>query len=65
MTRSPTAMPTPLSWRMACGVALVSGFSQNVARMVLSGTFDPYVCLMEQLHFQRYQPVWDALKANE
>lgn len=49
----------------ARGVALVSGFSQNVARMVLSGTLDPYACLMEQLHSQRYQPVWDVLKANE
>lgn len=59
------AMRMSPSQRMACGVALVSGFSQNVARMVLSGTLDPYACLMEQLHSQRYQPVWDALKANE
>lgn len=44
------------------GVALVSGFSPNVAKMVMSGTLDPYQCLMEQLHSDRYQPVWEALK---
>lgn len=44
------------------GVALVSGFSPNIARMVMSGVLDPYQCLMEQLHGARYQPVWEALK---
>lgn len=43
------------------GVALVSGFSPNIARMIMSGTLDPYQCLMEQLRSERYQPVWEAL----
>ena len=46
------------------GVALVSGFSPNIARMVMSGNLDPYDCLMEQLCNERYAPVWEALKGN-
>ena len=44
------------------GVALVSGFSQNVASMVMSGKLDPYECLMETLNSERYQPVEKALE---
>jgi len=44
------------------GVALVSGFSPNIAKMVMSGTLDPYQCLMEQLRSDRYLLVWEALK---
>ena len=44
------------------GVALVSGFSQNVASMVMSGKLDPYECLMETLNSKRYQPVEKALE---
>ena len=44
------------------GVALVSGFSVNVCKMVLSGELDPYKCLIEQLDTERYQPVEDAVK---
>lgn len=44
------------------GVALVSGFSVNVCKMVLSGELDPYKCLIEQLDAARYQPVEDAVK---
>ena len=44
------------------GVALVSGFSQNVASMVMSGKLDPYECLMETLNGERYQPVERALE---
>ena len=44
------------------GVALVSGFSPNIADMVLSGDLDPYTCLVEKLTSERYQPVADALK---
>jgi len=36
------------------GVALVSGFSVNIARMVLSGELDPYKCLIDQLMSERY-----------
>ena len=42
------------------GVALVSGFSPAVAKMVLST--DPFECLLEQLNDKRYQPVEDAIK---
>ncbi|KAG4102293.1 hypothetical protein H8356DRAFT_1421069 [Neocallimastix lanati (nom. inval.)] len=42
------------------GVALVSGFSPAVTKMVLST--DPFECLLEQLNDKRYQPVEDAIK---
>lgn len=44
------------------GVALVSGFSVNVCKMVLSGELDPYKCLIEQLDTERYAPVEAAVK---
>lgn len=45
------------------GVALVSGFSPNVARMVMSGALDPMDALMETLNAPRYEPVRKALAA--
>lgn len=47
----------------ALGVALVSGFSVNVVKMVLSGQLDPYKCLIEQLDVERYAPVEEAIKS--
>lgn len=44
------------------GVALVSGFSVNICKMVMSGKTDPFQCLLETLNTPRYQPVEDALK---
>lgn len=44
------------------GVGLVSGFSVNVCKMVLSGRLDPYASLKEQLNSERYKPVRAALK---
>ena len=44
------------------GVALVSGFSPAIVKMVLSNKTDPYECLLEQLNTERYQPVEDAVK---
>lgn len=44
------------------GVALVSGFSVNVCKMVMSGKTDPYECLLETLNSERYEPVENALK---
>ncbi len=46
----------------ALGVALVSGFSVNIVKMVLSGKLDPYECLIEQLDAERYTPVENAVK---
>lgn len=43
------------------GVALVSGFSVNICKMVMSGKTDPFECLLETLNTPRYQPVEDAL----
>ena len=43
------------------GVALVSGFSVNVAKMVMSGKTDPFECLLETLNSERYAPVEKAL----
>ena len=39
------------------GVALVSGFSPNVAKMVMSGKLDPYECLVATLNASRYDAV--------
>lgn len=44
------------------GVALVSGFSVNVAKMVMSGKTDPFECLLETLNSDRYAPVEMALR---
>jgi hypothetical protein len=44
------------------GVALVSGFSTNVAKMVMSGKTDPFECLRETLDSERYAPVEAALR---
>lgn len=44
------------------GVALVSGFSPAIVKMVLSNKTDPFECLLEQLNTERYQPVEDAIK---
>ena len=45
------------------GVALVSGFSPNVAKMVMSRCTDPMDALLETLASDRYQPVVKALVA--
>lgn len=44
-----------------CGVALVSGFSTNIAKMVMSNELDPFKCLLEVLNSSRYAPVKEAL----
>lgn len=46
------------------GVALVSGFSVNVAKMVMSGKTDPFECLLETLNSERYAPVESALTSS-
>ena len=43
------------------GVALVSGFSINIAKMVMSGKVDAYECLVETLMSERYDAVEKAL----
>ena len=44
------------------GVALVSGFSVNIVKMVMSGKTDPYECLLETLNSERYAPIEAALR---
>jgi len=39
------------------GVALISGFSVNIVKMVLSGELDPYKCLVAQLMSERYSKI--------
>ena len=39
------------------GVALVSGFSVNIVKMVLSGKIDPYECLVTELMSERYEKI--------
>lgn len=43
------------------GVALVSGFSPNVAKMVMSSKLDPMDALLDTLNSDRYEPVRAAL----
>lgn len=43
------------------GVALVSGFSVNIVKMVMSGKLDPYEALLETLNTERYEPIAEAL----
>lgn len=45
------------------GVGLVSGFSVNVCRMVLSNELDPFACLKKILDGQRYQKVENYIPA--
>lgn len=45
------------------GVALVSGFSPAIVKMVLSNSTDPFLCLVEQLNTERYAAVEEAVKA--
>lgn len=45
------------------GVALVSGFSPNVASMVMSGKTDPSEILQETLRSERYTPVRELVHA--
>lgn len=44
------------------GVALVSGFSPAIVKMVLSNSTDPLECLLEQLNSERYEAVENAIK---
>lgn len=44
------------------GVALVSGFSPAIVKMVLSNSTNPFECLLEQINSERYKPVEDAIK---
>ena len=44
------------------GVALVSGFSVNICKMVMSGQTDPFLCLLETLNVERYQPIEDIMR---
>ena len=44
------------------GVALVSGFSVNVCKMVMSGEIDPYKCLLDAVMGNRYDAVSEAIK---
>jgi hypothetical protein len=44
------------------GVALISGYSQNLIKMVMSNQTDPYKCLVEQLNSERYQIIEDIVK---
>lgn len=43
------------------GVALVSGFSVNVCKMVLSNELDPFACLKKILDGERYKKVEEAV----
>ena len=46
------------------GVALVSGFSPAVVKMVMSGSLDPYEALMDMLNDKAYDCVREALNAE-
>ena len=44
------------------GVALVSGFSPAIAKMVFSAKTDPYEVLLETLDSERYAVIKDLVK---
>lgn len=44
------------------GVALISGFSVNIAKMVMSNKLDPYEILLEAINVDRYQSIEEAVK---
>ena len=44
------------------GVALVSGYSPAVMKMVLSNKLDPYECLIDQINSTRYDSVQKAIE---
>jgi hypothetical protein len=44
------------------GVALVSGYSPSIAKMVFSNELDPFKLLLDQINTERYQVVEDAIK---
>ena len=44
------------------GIALVSGFSTAIIKMVLSGKLDPFECLVETLNDKRYDAVDEVIK---
>ena len=44
------------------GVVLMSGYSQNLIKMVMSNQTDPYKCLIEQLNSDRYKVVEETVK---
>lgn len=44
------------------GVALVSGYSPAVMKMVLSSKTDPFECLLEQLNSERYDAIESFVK---
>ena len=52
----------PVNQHETFPVALVSGFSPAICKMVLSGELDPYKCLVKQLNTERYQLVEEAVK---
>lgn len=43
------------------GVALVSGFSANIIKLVLNGELDPYKALVKELNSDRYKAVEEAI----
>ena len=43
------------------GVALVSGFSANIMKLVLNGELDPYKALVKELNSDRYKAVEEAV----
>jgi hypothetical protein len=46
------------------GVALVSGFSVNIVKMVMSNKNDPFECLLETINNERYDAVENAVKKH-
>lgn len=54
--------PIPMQ-RNDRGVLLLSGFSTQLMRMVMSHKLDPYEALVEILNSDRYKPVQDALNS--
>lgn len=46
------------------GITLVSGFSLNIMKMVMSNKLDPWEALVEAVTADRYKPIFNALEAS-
>ena len=48
--------------RNELGVVLMSGYSTQLMKMIMSGETDPYKVLLEAINADRYKPVENAVK---
>lgn len=47
------------------GMVLMSGFSLQLLKMVMSNSIDPYQALLDEINTDRYKPVEEVVRANK